>query len=108
MKVFLKLKKARPGGNWTSRLPSHNKYHGEQVQSLWSQQGIIMIHTVYAEPYKLLKIYLQELRIKCFIICNQPNIQSLMKLQRIFFLSVGFKSGLLHLVFKSKSRKVVD
>lgn len=54
MKVFLKLKKARPGGNWTSHLPSHNNYDGEQVQSLWSQQGIIMIPTVHAEPYELL------------------------------------------------------
>lgn len=62
MKMFLKLKKARPGGDWTSQLHSQKRYDGGQIQSVWSQQGIIIICIVHAEPYKLSQMYLQELR----------------------------------------------
>ena len=51
--MFLILKKARQGSNWTSHLHSQSKYDGGQVQSVWSQKGIIMIRIVHAEPYKL-------------------------------------------------------
>lgn len=50
-------------------------------------------------------MYLQELRSKCFVIFNQPNIQSLLKLEQIFF-SAGLRSGILH-IFKNKLSKVI-